>query len=280
MEMLKLPATIFTTQRKFEDYTAEDMRYGDLSSSQLKEKFKLNAISEVADPYTLTRLTPFDSPRSRFANVYGSGRGEKLTIRECANLLFDEMRVLSWPFSFYSPYKQLINRMLTHMQNKNGISFRDSIFNLALANQITLNKSKESSLETIKSIINKNVDYERKGYPESKLGAFSDALKVTVLPKFTRFSDNINGLGITVHDIHAMRIKLINLEVNHNRWKANVQYQAQDHFGLDNNDIMKTKFNQFRFFRIWFVLQRYEKFGFRPFMTDMETTLVIEGGSR
>ena len=43
-------------------------------------------------------------------------------------------------------------------------------------------------------------------------------------------------------------------------------------------DILKTKFSQFHFFRIGFVLQRYNQFGFKPFMTNMEATIEITGG--
>jgi len=57
-----------------------------------------------------------------------------------------------------------------------------------------------------------------------------------------------------------------------------VHYKVQDHFGLDNGDISKFKFNSFRFFRIWFLLQRYDQFGFNPFMTNIETTMEIIGG--
>ncbi|WP_256370291.1 DUF3289 family protein [Rahnella sp. Larv3_ips] len=41
---------------------------------------------------------------------------------------------------------------------------------------------------------------------------------------------------------------------------------------------MKVKYSALRFFRIWFVLQRYEKFGFRPFITEMETDIYLSGG--
>lgn len=56
-----------------------------------------------------------------------------------------------------------------------------------------------------------------------------------------------------------------------------VHYKIQDHFGLDSDDITTFKFNQFRFFRIWFVLQRYNQFGFKPFMTNMEAIVEITG---
>ncbi|MCR1565502.1 DUF3289 family protein, partial [Mixta sp.] len=52
----------------------------------------------------------------------------------------------------------------------------------------------------------------------------------------------------------------------------------QDHFGLDDNDIMKNKFRQFRFFRIWFVLQRHEKYGFKPFFNNLSATVSLSGG--
>lgn len=56
-----------------------------------------------------------------------------------------------------------------------------------------------------------------------------------------------------------------------------MKFTGQDHFGLDTNDIFKKKFNQFQFFRIWFVLQRHDKFGFRPFLTNMDAVIDIEG---
>lgn len=34
---------------------------------------------------------------------------------------------------------------------------------------------------------------------------------------------------------------------------------------------------KFHFFRIWFMLQRYNLFSFRPFMTNMEATVEITG---
>jgi len=97
------------------------------------------------------------------------------------------------------------------------------------------------------------------------------------LPKFDRFQDNFNGMGITVHDTWATHITIKSLQIDTDRYRAVVHYKVQDHFGLDVDDISKFKFNQFRFFRIWFVLQRYNQFGFRPFMTNMEATIEITG---
>lgn len=56
-----------------------------------------------------------------------------------------------------------------------------------------------------------------------------------------------------------------------------MKFTGQDYFSLDADDIFKKSFNQFQFFRIWFVLQRYDKFCFRPFLTDMDAVIDIEG---
>ncbi|MTD28188.1 DUF3289 family protein [Erwinia sorbitola] len=53
--------------------------------------------------------------------------------------------------------------------------------------------------------------------------------------------------------------------------------QLKTHFSLDTHDISKLKFKQFHFFRIWFLLQRYNKFGFKPFITNMEATFEVNG---
>lgn len=86
----------------------------------------------------------------------------------------------------------------------------------------------------------------------------------------------INQFAIA-HDTWATHITVKSLQVDSESYRALVHYRVQDHFGLDDDDIRKIKFNQFRFFRIWFVLQRYNQFGFRPFMTNMEATVEITG---
>ena len=84
-------------------------------------------------------------------------------------------------------------------------------------------------------------------------------------------------MGITVHDTWASHITLKSLNISHDSYRALIHYKVQGHFGLDVKDIGKLKFDLFRFFRIWFVLQRYNKFAFKPFMTNMEATVEITG---
>lgn len=275
---LQFPYTVFTTQRHMDDYGAADMLYGDLPESQLKMQFHLNDISTRVDPYTLTKITPFSQPHAMF---HGSHRaGEKVTREECARILFDEFRDLSQPFALYGPYQHLIKEMIDHMQHGNGMPFFSACLDSALKEQILNDASKNSTLTLLKTTLENYIDWVNKCFPLEQAQELSKTILDGKLPKFDRFQDNFNGMGITVHGTWATRITLTSLEVKNDSYRARVHYQVQDHFGLDSADILKFDVNQFRFFRIWFVLQRYNKFCFRPFMTNMQARIDIIGRRR
>lgn len=277
MTALRLPCTIFKTQKRMDDYSADDMRCGDLTESQLKNEFHLLDVSTRVDPYTLMEITPFRQPHSRF---YGSrGAGEKHSPAECAAILFDEMRHLSQAFAIYGPYKHLIEEMITHMQHGDGEPFHSLYLDRALKEHIVNDQSsKRSTRLLLKTAINTYNDWEKGYYPAKKNDELRKAISYGRLPKFDRIQDNINGMGITVHDTWATCITIKSLHIDKNRYRALVHYKVQDHFGLDSYDILKAKFNLFRFFRIWFVLQRYHYFAFKPFITNIQAIVEITGG--
>ena len=277
MTALTFPCTVFATQRKMDDRAAADMQYGDLTASELQKRYLLTDVSEKVDPYTGIRLTPFNVPQSRFYIPPTIKNTGACSPAACAALLFDEMRSLSWPFSVYSPYRQLINKMIDHMQHANGAPFSDAALDMALKNQILEDNSGKSSLKIIESVINNGINYKEKRFPEGKIRDFETSIQTTILPKFVRKEDSINGLGITVHDIYSIEVRIMSLKVCESSWEAKIQYIAQDHFGLDHNDIMKDKFRQFKFFRIWFVLQHFERYGYKPFFTNMNALINLSG---
>ncbi|WP_312175964.1 DUF3289 family protein [Pseudescherichia sp.] len=273
------PQTIFMTQRPFNDYGADDIRYGDISADRLIREFGLKNISNIVDPYTLTRLTTFDNPQSRFAGVYGGAhRGGTISVQDCARLLFEEMQKTSLPYSFVGPYRYLINQMLRHFQRSTGTPFSDSQLNAAYQDKIVNDNSHDSMKLAIQQEFNDHIDFSTFGYPQNRVAELSKIIRSRVLPKFDSFLlDKVNGMGITVHDVHATKIDIISLDVEEQGWKACIKFIGQDHFGLDVDDIRKRKFNQLDFFKIWFVLQRYNKFGFKPFLTNMEATITLQG---
>ncbi|WP_312140997.1 YPO3983 family protein, partial [Pantoea septica] len=259
-------------------YSASDMRCGDLTEAQLKSYYRLDYISDRVDPWTLTRRSAMDRPQSIFCcNL--RGQGEKITRQQCAAMLFDEFRSLSRKFSLYGPYSHLIEKMIAHMQHGDGTPFRDISLDRALKEHIIRDNSRENSTRLLlKEVFDTYIDWHKKYYPTNQKSELPKAILEGRLPKFDRFQDNFNGMGITVHDTWATHVSLRSLHIDNDRYRAVVHYKVQDHFGLDSDDILKKKFSQFHFFRIWFVLQRYNQFGFKPFMTNIEATVEITGG--
>lgn len=74
MVALQLPCTLFKTQKWMDDYSASDMRCGDLTEAQLKSHYGLVDVSTRANPYTLTKITPFNQPQSMFYGSRGEGK--------------------------------------------------------------------------------------------------------------------------------------------------------------------------------------------------------------
>ncbi|MDE1188665.1 MAG: DUF3289 family protein [Pantoea sp.] len=279
MAMATFPQTIYITQRFFNDYGADDMRYGDISEVRLKNEFHLNHVSNQVDPYSMTRLTAFHNPQSRFHGAYGGKRGAAVSVEECARILFEEMQVTSLPYACVGPYKHLINKMLRHFQQSTGAPFRDMQLDMAYREKILRDNSDSSSRLAIITGLNTCIDFTNKILTKQSIDGLNFFIRDSILPKFdSLILDKINGMGITIHDVHSTRIELLNLEIDGNHWHAKVKYMGQDHFGLDVDDIRKKKFNQFQFFRIWFILQRFDRFGFRPFLTNMEAVVDIQGG--
>nr|WP_242634076.1 YPO3983 family protein [Pantoea allii] len=159
----------------------------------------------------------------------------------------------------------------------NGKTFTSMHADSALKEHILRDNTKNSTRLRLEETLDDKIDWEEKCYPLKETHWIKETILEGKLPKFDRFQDNFNGMGITVHDTWTTHITIKSLQVNNDLYRAVVHYKIQDHFGLDVDDISKFRINQFRFFRIWFVLQRYNQFSFRPFITNMEATIEITG---
>ena len=277
MSALSFPCTIFTTQQRMDDFGANDMCCGDLSAEQLKRDFGLAIVSDRVDPWTLARKKHQQVPTT-YPAASSAWKAESISKQECINILFDEFRECAKLFSFYGPYRDNIIEMITHMQHKKGLDFSSSRLDSALRVQILTDQSNENSSRLLlqKTLI-KNIDWENGYYPSNEKNELTDAIFKGRLPKFDRIQDRFNGMGISVHDTWATQISIKSLRIEGDRFRAVVHYKIQDHFGLDNQDVQNWKYRNFNLFRIWFVLQRYSKFAFKPFMTNMEATIEITG---
>lgn len=101
------------------------------------------------------------------------------------------------------------------------------------------------------------------------------------LLNFSSLSDNIGGLGITIHQVWSAIADLSGFVVNcgTRRWSGRLHYTLYDHFGLDWADIEKHGDDHIPLpgtgngFKAWYILQRYRKA--RPFVTGLRVSLPV-----
>lgn len=163
------------------------------------------------------------------------------------------------------------------MQHGNGKPFTSIYLNIALKEQILHDTGKRSTRIILKQALSTLLDWNCGQFVSEGKYRIQKAIMRSKLPKFDTFKDNFNGMGISVHDTWATHITLKSLQIRNDKFSAVVHFQIQDHFGLDSIDMTKSKFYPLRFFRIWFLLQRFNQFGYKPFMTNMEATITIDG---
>jgi uncharacterized protein (TIGR03034 family) len=254
---------IFSTQKKFNDRNADDMQSGDIDVETLKKHYHLGQVSTFID---WTTFGP--SYKHPYLNSIPPASKEKAIA-----MLYDELRSQSYVFSFQGPYQGLIKDLFNHMQRNNGRDYQNPAMNNAYRNLILADNSPNSTRAIIKRAI------EQFDFSKSKLTKenFTNDLYKSHLPKYTRWKDWVNGMGITVHDVNSTEISIESLVLEGNKYTAVIKYRAQDHFGLDREDILKPKFNSISFFRIWFVLQRAKHLAQKPFFTNFEASITLTG---
>ncbi|SCC01403.1 conserved hypothetical protein [Kosakonia oryzendophytica] len=265
MHGIDRPLTIFITKKPFNDHSADDMQCGDMDEKTLKSKFHLHQVSSLVDWSTFH--SPYDHPALRNLPAYSK---EKVIA-----ILFDELRNQSRAFSFIGTHQGLITKLINHMQYKNGADYRDLQLDQAYNRMILNDKSDGNILTAIQYVLSTHDFNARQLSKES----FIDVFSLVHLPKFVGWQNCINGPGISVHDINSTEIIIESIVFQENRYTATIHFKAQDHFGLDQEDIskFKFKFNTISFFRIWFVLQRYCKFSYKPFFTNFNARITISG---
>ncbi|EOR6072473.1 YPO3983 family protein, partial [Escherichia coli] len=263
------PCTLFETISLFDDYSADDMQYGDMVEQDFLS-LGLSDISAKVDPYRLIKYH-FPGPGSINVAFSASSSGTKISQRECTDILFAEMKELAKMFSFFGQYKTLIEDLIEHFRYGNGSNFHSQQLNLSFHEKI--NKyGYNSPIRIIKECIENGINSTPStGYQPLILQSIKTKLLSSRLNKFNDFEDSFNGLGISVHDISAQKISLLSFQKYAIGWSATIHFVAQDHFGLDVTDIKNKTYSKYRFFRIWFFLQRHKDFAFKPFFTNFNT---------
>ena len=239
------------------------MQSGDMDVDTLKKYYHLGQVSTFIDWTTF-------GPSYRYPSAHTI---PPVSRERAIAMLYDELRSQSYVFSFRGPYQGLIIDLFNHMQRNSGKDYQHPTMNNAYKNLILSDRSSNSTLSIIKNTI-EQFDFNKSALTKEH---FSTVLSKSYLPKYTRWKDFVNGMGITVHDINSTEISIESLVFQGNKFTAIIKYKAQDHFGLDKDDILKVRFNSIVFFRIWFVLQRAKHFAQKPFFTNFEATITLTG---
>lgn len=269
-DRIKLPTRIFLSKGKMDNYDAEDMLHGDLSEAELKSRYPWAHSLQwrnLHHPLSRSRMWAW-------VEALRPGKLGREQQREAdAKILFEQFHRMSTPFSWVGPYRSLMTHMINHMQANTGAVFRHPLLDQALAEH----ESMDVSLDMIRGVLASEIKWDHGFYPDALKGAFTVAIQRSGLPKFDSWINRIDGMGITVHDTAATEITLKSLDIQGNRFRAEVHYRVQDHFGLDDVDIAHRLYGSLPLFQTWYVLQRWEGYNYRPFITEMSATRVIEG---
>ncbi|MCG8708383.1 DUF3289 family protein [Brenneria sp. 4F2] len=241
------------------------MKCGDLTEKQLRSDLGLEDVSDVVNPWTGKEVSIFNS----FRDIRQKSR------TEMAELLFNEFLRVSMP-AYYLGQHQIFNNLVKHLYYSNGKSFSSPFLDRAYESLI-LKGISSSPLSIIQANLDKVAIDSRNGLSDDAKKVITAEIGKSRLSKFNRWADSFNGLGMSIHDIYATNIQLTQLDITDSGYVTKVTFTGQDHFGLDKTDITSMKFHYIRAFRIWFVLQRWEKFAFKPFFTNMKAEFEISG---
>ncbi|AFN35394.1 hypothetical protein KUI_0299 [Taylorella equigenitalis ATCC 35865] len=268
---------IFKSVNLFNDYSSPDMKCGDLNLETLLSKFKIINPSQLLNPYTgqLFQLDP--NPITGFKYK----PRKKLNTQLITEMLFDEFRHFVGYYSMFGlggPSTRVIYKLIDRFQQNSSAPFNhpdlDRIYKSRIYKDAGVGISKDGylSITHIEEILNNNSDKSKSQLVEM----LHELIAGKKLPKFNSFWDYFNGTIISIHDIHATRIVIKHLDINKNGYDGVIGFYAQDHFGLDDNDVLKIPQNYIQPFGIWFLLQRYEKFAFKPFLFNMQSEIKIQ----
>ncbi|EHN8829150.1 TPA: DUF3289 family protein [Enterobacter bugandensis] len=242
---------IFKTIKKMNDFTADDMRYGDMTKEQILAQGKMNKVDIFGREFKVNFFN-FDK-----------------TIDEH----FKSMDSMGY-WTAWGEYSSLINIMLKKFKANEGGVLKHNLLNKAFSEHVTTVECVNKIKGFIKSLLDDN------GYMSlsvNDLNVLNEKIRNGIkLPKFDSY-DWFNGLGITIHDTYSTQIYLNYIDVSDGKFKAEISFQIQDHFGLDVADVNGKWFEDSPWFCSWFILQRYTEYGYMPFINEAEFTKVVEG---
>ena len=268
----EFPLLVFETQNKMDDHDAPDMISGD------EDRIKIESYGF---------MQPF---KNRYAAPQSGYPASNYTLAEDQFLLpasehFERMRglandlLLGFGFSTKGETKDVFFEMVDKFERSEGGYYSNPSLNKALQEHETT----QLFHKALKKCLADNVKNGK--LPDDILSVSSQYMmssKGEKLPKFDFYltpKSLFDGTVLTVHDIWSMRVYAESLEFKGTQLRGVFRYEVQDHFGLDHRDIDHEPsephrwYEQLEGFRSWYLLQHFESYGYKPFITEMDFKL-------
>lgn len=236
---------IYHTKRQMDDYQADDLQSGDMSMGDIMRLGEMYNFAFSAEAFAYPPSVHFG--------------------------------ILSAAVQFVSigEYGPIIGKLINHFEASSGATYADPLLDEAMKTHTTTAAFTGRIQELISERLTAGGGALSSGDRDSIQAGLNSSVS---LPKFDTLADWVNGLGIAVHDVYAVRVELTELEYKEREFRGIVTYKVQDHFGLDELDVNGgKKFEYLAPFRSWFLLQRYNRYGYKPFITEMNFTADIKG---
>ncbi|EEH8832056.1 DUF3289 family protein [Salmonella enterica] len=243
---------IFKTIKKINDFTADDMRHGDMTKEQILAQGKMNKIDIWGRELKINFFNFDNTVDEHFGNMASMAK---------------------WT-AWKGEYPPLIQIMIERFKNNEGGVLKHNLLNKAFSEHVTTVECVNKIKEFIRLLL---ADNGYKSFSINDLNVLNEKIRNNVkLPKFDNY-DWFNGLGIAIHDTYSTQIYLDYIDVSDSKFKAEISFQIQDRFGLDVADVNGKGFENLPWFCSWFILQRYTEYGYMPFINEANFTMVIEG---
>ncbi|HAT6345328.1 TPA: DUF3289 family protein [Aeromonas hydrophila] len=260
----KVPVLIYKSPRerekKIDGSKADDMVYGDMTAQQIKSMpFLLGKLGDDLNIKDLETMSP--QPLLH-------------TFREMATFWFSD-----------DSLKMNTLAMIQHFEKGKGTDYRNSV----LTKEIRSSPQTQAFSKTIIDEViaqNKQLKGEINQLDLSKLmDGYKARQQGFRLPIFNDYITDVpRGTTIAVNDVWAGKAEITKYEKFGNFFKGTIRITFFDHFGLDGPDIGPDPttghikpYGLLPGFRAWFILQHYDRFAFRPFVTVMEMDYPFSG---
>ena len=161
-----------------------------------------------------------------------------------------------------------IRDMIAHFRGNTGTDFRSSALTNAARDHALSQQFQGEVIQSLIAAIKKhNGDASKVVGGVTRTGG--DVTRKTGL-LFSSYRDTFwTGLTIAVNDVWAWRVDLVSYQLNGKNFQGRIRITLFDHFGLDLPDVEK-KYGYLAGFRAWFILQHYQLYGYKPFISVME----------